>query len=468
MLTAVILAAGRASRMGTLKQLLPWQGGRTILETVVQTVLSCPGLDDQVRVIVGAGSDKTGAVLRGIFDHRLRILENPDYHRGMLSSIQRGIADLPPASEGFLIFLGDQPLISPELVNLLIQHWLRVRPDFLVPVHAGRRGHPVFVSTKYTEEVAKMKDSEGGLRELLHRYPERVEILEVDNPAIHIDLDDPADYRKHRPGAVPAGTTVVIRGAGEMASAAAHRLYKVGFKIIMAELARPLAVRRTVSFAQAVFDGRCTVEGVPGQKAETLQEALAVSRAGKIAVYAKEIRAGDLLGLCPAALIDATLAKENLGTRIEEAPVVIGLGPGFTAGSDVHAVIETNRGHDLGRVLYSGCAQSNTGNPGDIGGYTVERVLKAPEDGIFSSDLLIGAPIAAGAVFGRVGSAEITAGLSGIVRGLLMPGTFVRAGAKLGDIDPRGERGYCFTISDKARAIAGGVLEALLALSGGI
>lgn len=259
---------------------------------------------------------------------------------------------------------------------------------------------------------------------------------------------------------------VVIRGAGEMASGTAHRLHRAGYRIIMSELIEPLAVRRSVAFAQAVFDGECVVEGIPGVRTESLAEALSLCGQGKVAVYVGDIRGADLESLQPAAMVDATIAKENRGTGIDEAPIVIALGPGFTAGQDAHAVVETNRGHDLGRVLLKGSAQANTGNPGDIGGYTVERVIKAPVPGVFSSNLHIGQTITVGQVFGRIESEVVTAALSGIVRGLLMPGTRVRQGTKLGDIDPRNQESYCYTISEKSRAIAGGVLEALLYLEG--
>lgn len=464
MLTAIILAAGEARRMGALKQLLPWKD-RTILETVVGTVLACPVIDDEVRVVLGAGRERVRAVLENIDDPRLRIVENTDHARGMLSSIKCGVKDLPEASQGFMIVLGDQPLIQPELISTLTRHWQRTKADFLLPVHKGRRGHPVLVSAKYTRHVLDLEDQDGGLRQLIARHGERVQTLTVETPAIHIDLDNPREYRRYRPGG-NGMKLVVIRGAGEMASGTAHRLHRAGYGIIMTELPRPLAVRRTVAFAQAVFDGACTVEGVQGQSTESLADAMELCREGKVAIFVGDIRGEALKKLKPVALVDATLAKENLGTLIDEAPVVIGLGPGFTAGTDVHAVIETNRGHDLGRVLYSGTAQDNTGNPGDIAGYTLERVLKAPGDGIFNSPRQIGETISAGEVFGLVGSCEIPAAVSGIIRGLLMPGTLVRAGTKLGDIDPRNNEAYCRTISEKARAIAGGVLEALLHLGG--
>jgi xanthine dehydrogenase accessory factor len=253
-----------------------------------------------------------------------------------------------------------------------------------------------------------------------------------------------------------------------MASGTAHRLHAVGYKLIMTELPHPLAVRRGVSFAQAVFDGRTQVEGVEAVHVANIAEAVRVSSLGRIPVLTQEIDVDSHASMQVAALVDARLAKENLGSGIDEAKVVIGLGPGFIAGADAHAVIETNRGHDLGRVLYTGSALANTGNPGDIGGYREERVLKSVAAGIFSSSVRIGDLIAPGDIFGHLDGSPILAPIKGIVRGLLMNGTWVTAGTKLGDIDPRGIREYCYTISEKARAIAGGVLEALLHLGGGV
>jgi len=186
--------------MGFPKQLLPWKDGRSVLETVVHTVLACPEVDDQVRVVLGSDRDRIVTVLQGISDPRLRILDNVDYAKGMLSSVKLGLTGLPPASTGFIIFLGDQPLIMPELVGTLVRHWRCSQSDFLIPVHQGRRGHPVIVSRAYVDEISGMEDEEGGLRGLVRRYPERVEVLEVESPAIHIDLDYPEEYRKYRPG----------------------------------------------------------------------------------------------------------------------------------------------------------------------------------------------------------------------------------------------------------------------------
>ena len=171
--------------------------------------------------------------------------------------------------------------------------------------------------------------------------------------------------------------------------------------------------------------------------------------------------------LNPHVLVDATLAKRNVGTRISDAPIVIGLGPGFVAGEDVHAVVETMRGHHLGRVLTQGRALPNTGVPGAILGYTEERVLRAPREGRFHGLLSIGDRVEAGQVVAEVAGDPVSAGVSGVLRGLLYDGLPVRRGQKVGDVDPRGVRENCFTISDKARAIGGGVLEAILWLARG-
>lgn len=254
---------------------------------------------------------------------------------------------------------------------------------------------------------------------------------------------------------------VLIRGAGEMASAVAHRLFRSGFPVIMLELPQPLAVRRMVSFAQAMYTGSHEVEGVRGECCARAGEALSlVQKAIPVVPVEKE---GELmLYHSPPVLIEATLRKTSNGVRLDQAPLVIGLGPGYRAGRDVHCVIETQRGHDLGRLYYEGQAHADTGIPGDIAGYTHERVCRAPREGPFVTSRSIGQRIEEGEEFARVAGEVIRAGVSGVIRGLLYPGIQVDSGCKVGDIDPRGKAEYCFTISDKARTIAGSVLEAIL------
>lgn len=255
---------------------------------------------------------------------------------------------------------------------------------------------------------------------------------------------------------------VLIRGAGEQASGIAARLFRSHLRIAMTEVAHPLAVRRAVSFCEAVWDGTCTVEGITGRAVASAGDFDRVLAAGEIPVLVDP----DLTCLeswAPHVLIDATVAKRNLGTRKDMAELVIGFGPGFTAGQDVDVVVETNRGHDLGRLLCEGQAEPNTGVPGNTAGYTLERVLRAPAEGVFETVARIGDRVEPGQVVGRVGALEIPARIAGVVRGLLRSGVPVTPGLKAGDVDPRLETRYCFTISEKARALGGSALEAILA-----
>ena len=261
---------------------------------------------------------------------------------------------------------------------------------------------------------------------------------------------------------IPLSPYIVVKSAGEMASAIAWRLYMANMRrICMLDLDNPLCVRRQVSFCTALESGAATVEGVRAVAARDRDEIEAAWRAQTIAV----VRISDwdrIEGVAPDVVIDAILAKRNLGTRKDEANLVIALGPGFTAGADCDLVIETNRGHDLGRIIASGCAAPNTGIPGDIAGHTDDRVLRAPASGIFESQRAIGDSVYRNDVIGQVASQPVTARLDGMLRGLIRPGTAVTAGLKLGDIDPRARREHCHTISDKARAIAGAVLEGVM------
>lgn len=261
---------------------------------------------------------------------------------------------------------------------------------------------------------------------------------------------------------------VLIKGAGDIASGIAHRLKMAGFKLVMTELAEPTVIRRTVSFAQSVYDSQITVESLTAVRANDINHIEKLWEEDKIPIIVD--KTGETVkSVQPFAVVDAILAKKNLGTDIKDAPVVIGCGPGFTAGENVHAVVETMRGHDLGRVYYRGAAIPNTGIPGDVAGYTEERVLRSPEKGRFKAKVKIGDQVQAGELLAWIicddsREVEVLAPISGVVRGLLQEGLSVPQNFKIGDIDPRGNREHCFTISEKARAIGGGVLEALLHL----
>jgi xanthine dehydrogenase accessory factor len=255
---------------------------------------------------------------------------------------------------------------------------------------------------------------------------------------------------------------VLIRGAGEMASGVAHRLHRSHFNVCMLEIPHPIAVRREVSFCEAVYEGEKEVEGVRSKFISRPEEIHSVWQEEKIPVLVDPDGEKTRRFIKPDVLVDAIMAKKNLGTHIKKAPLVIGLGPGFCAEKDVHIVIETNRGHDLGRLILKGAAEPDTGIPGNIGGYTVERVLRTMKRGVFHPQKGIGDRVNKGSVVAVVDDFPVMAKISGIVRGLIREGVEVKKGMKVGDIDPRGKRESCFTISDKARAVGGGVLEAIL------
>lgn len=269
---------------------------------------------------------------------------------------------------------------------------------------------------------------------------------------------------------------ILVKGAGELASGIAWRLVKCGFPVVMTEVAQPLAVRRLVSFCSAVYTGSWTVEGVTARLVASAAEAASWSDSPSATATPappsgpREIpllidpTAACVAALRPAAVVDAIMAKRNLGTSLRDAPVVIGVGPGFTAGTDCHAVVETQRGHWLGRVYYQGTAIPDTGEPAERGGHSQGRIVRAPAAGHFTGADGIGSAVQPGTMLGHVGGVPVYAAIGGILRGLVFDGTPVTPGLKIGDIDPVCEPDRCHTISDKALAVAGGVLEALLHL----
>ena len=251
-----------------------------------------------------------------------------------------------------------------------------------------------------------------------------------------------------------------IRGAGDLATGIALRLYRSGFDIVMSDIAVPTTVRRTVAFSPAVYTGETSVEGITGKLCENISMIDSVMESGCIPVIVDP--SGEIMKeYKPDIIVDAIIAKTNIGTKITDADIVIGVGPGFEAGVDCHAVVETKRGHNLGRVLWSGSAYPNTGVPGNIGGYTVERIIRATADGVFRAKVNIGDYVKAGDLLAYCDETPVYANIDGIVRGLLQDGVKVKTGMKSGDVDPRAEREYCFSVSDKASAIGGGVLEAI-------
>ncbi len=258
---------------------------------------------------------------------------------------------------------------------------------------------------------------------------------------------------------------VVIKGAGDLASGIALRLRHSNIDVVMTDLPVPLAVRRTVAFSEAIRLGSTAVEDVKAEKAENKDEVMDCLARGVIPVLA-DPEAEIVKILKPEVVIDAILAKRNTGTTPDDAKLVIGVGPGFTAGKDCHAVIETKRGHTLGRVIRKGSAIPNTGVPGNVGGQTIRRLIKAPADGTFHPEKKIGELVKEGERVANVDGVPVYALTDGKIRGMLQDGVPVTKGLKSGDVDPRGASVDHMTVSDKAMSIGGGVLEAILAYAG--
>lgn len=263
---------------------------------------------------------------------------------------------------------------------------------------------------------------------------------------------------------------IIVRGGGDLATGTIYKLKKSGFPVLVLEVKNPSAIRRNVAFCEAVYQGCQTVEDMTCYLAESLAQARQLLMEGKLVVLVDPM-GESIPKLRPMAVVDAILAKKNLGTNRKMAPITVALGPGFVASKDVDAVIETKRGHNLGRVLWTGSAAPNTGIPGIIGGFGKERVIHSPAKGIVRNVKKITDTVSKGEIIAAVeteaGIVPVEATLDGILRGLIRDGYPVNVGFKMADIDPRAEElGNCFTISDKARCIAGGVLEAILQRKG--
>jgi len=257
--------------------------------------------------------------------------------------------------------------------------------------------------------------------------------------------------------------TVIIRGGGDLATGIGHRLFMAGFKVVVLDIKEPTAIRRQVSFCEAIYSGEIIVEGVKAVLVNSLDEVNEAFDNGWIPVLIDE-KAEMIKKIKPIAIVDSILAKKNIGTNRDMAPITIGVGPGFEVGVDVDLVVETIRGHYLGKVLHVGTAEADTGIPGDIMGFKEERIVRAGSSGIIKSFYNIGDNVKEGDPICDIDGNIVYANLSGTLRGMIKEGLYVKAGMKIGDIDPRGVTEFAYTISEKARAIGGGVLEGIMYL----
>ncbi len=256
---------------------------------------------------------------------------------------------------------------------------------------------------------------------------------------------------------------VVVRGAGDVASGVIRLLCDASFGVIALEKPDPDCVRRYVCFAEAFYTGKIEVAGVTAVLVTSVGQALSVMGEKRLPLLI-DPHAELLSDLTPEIVVDGRMLKQNVDTSCDMAPIVIGLGPGFIAGKNCHAAVETRRGNSLGRVIYDGSPEADTGVPAAVNGISLKRVLRSPADGIFAADCAIGDMVKIGHIIGRIAGISVVAEIDGVVRGIIHDGLHVSTGQKIGDIDPRGIQELCYHISDKADAIAGGVLSAVWAL----
>lgn len=394
-----------------------------------------------------------------------RINKEPEL--GISHSIRLGVEAVEELSKGgtqdaILFVVCDQPELTEEVFYGLIRSYEASSKRIACVADGERLGNPVIFESAYWEELKSLCEEQGG-KTVLKRHREDVELYQVKDGKKLRDIDCLWDLKP----------LVVVRGGGDLATGTIHKLYEEGYRVAVLETEHPACIRRQVSFCEAIYEGKIEVEGVTAVHIEEAEEdALynAVEKAwarGEIPVL-KDPSGHVIETLQPEVVVDAILAKRNLGTTKEMAPLTIGLGPGFTAGQDVDIVIETMRGEHLGKIYRTGSAIPNTGIPGVIAGYSKERVIHAPASGKFQPRKRIGDMVKTDEVLGVIipeeqqGEVPVFASMTGLLRGMIKEGYLVKKGLKIMDIEPRmDEKELCFLISDKAKCIGESVYQVI-------
>ncbi|MBP1745156.1 MAG: hypothetical protein H6Q58_2134 [Firmicutes bacterium] len=454
MINAIIMASGFSRRMGRNKLLLLYNG-KPLIDHVMDHVIGS-GLSSVFLV-----SGNEDVLERGSL-RNVSTIYNAKADAGQSESVKAGILNSPDC-DAYMFFSGDQPLLDEETIRLLTESFSENPGLIIVPVFEGRKGAPVIFPKRFREELLALTGDTGG-REIIRNHPGSVLLVEVRNSSMLLDIDTKEEYMELIESQPRNEDIVVVRGGGDIATGTIYKLRKCGYRVLVLETENPTAIRRKVSFCEAVYDGKAEVEGVTAKLVSSLEDISLCWEEGTVPVAVDPN--GVLIGILkPLAVVDAILAKKNLGTKRDMAPITIALGPGFTAGSDVDVVIETMRGHSLGRLIFDGSAIPDTGIPGEIAGHSEDRVIKSPAAGIIEAAAGIGDTVSKGDVIARIGTCEVRATIDGILRGVIRDNSSVFKGMKIADIDPRlDEKPNCFFISEKARNIAGGVLEAILYL----
>lgn len=463
---AILLAAGNSRRFDGNKLLYPYRGKpmyRHILERISEAseaVSESEGCKMGTRVLISQYEE----ILKDGRREGYLCLKNAKPEQGISRSICMGIEAVEASEsyepgDGILFSVCDQPKLTPETLQRLMESFASSRKGICAVAAAeGEKelGNPVIFSDRYWEELKCLTKDQGG-KVVVKKHLEDTVVVPAGDVAELQDIDYRADLKPF----------VIVRGGGDLATGTAHRLHREGCRVLILETKRPACIRRQVSFCEAVYEGSMQVEGVTAVRMDgrldLKKEMEKVWAESKIPVLV-DPAGRSIENLHPDVLVDAILAKKNLGTTKEMAPLTIGLGPGFTAGQDVDVVIETMRGSTLGKIYREGSAIPNTGVPGMVAGYSKERVIHAPGAGQFQPERAIGDLVAKGDVLGFLmpDHIPVTASMPGLLRGMIREGYPVTKGLKIMDIEPRiEERGLCFQISDKAKKIGDSVYQVI-------
>ena len=463
---AILLAAGNSRRFDGNKLLYPYRGKpmyRHILERISEAseaVSESNGWQMGTRVLISQYEE----ILKDGRREGYLCLKNTKPEQGISRSIRMGIEAVEASKsyepgDGILFSVCDQPKLTLETLKRLMESFVSSGKGICALAAAGdeaKMGNPVIFSDRYWGELKCLMKDQGGKVVVKKHLEDTVSVPAGDEAELQ-DIDYRADLKPF----------VIVRGGGDLATGTAHRLHREGCRVLILETKRPACIRRQVSFCEAVYEGSMEVEGVTAVRMDgrldLKKEMEKVWAESKIPVLV-DPAGRSIENLHPDVLVDAILAKKNLGTTKEMAPLTIGLGPGFTAGQDVDVVIETMRGSTLGKIYKEGSAIPNTGVPGMVAGYSKERVIHAPGSGQFQPERAIGDLVAKGDVLGFLmpDHIPVTASMPGLLRGMIREGYPVTKGLKIMDIEPRiEERGLCFQISDKAKKIGDSVYQVI-------
>ncbi|MBQ0005663.1 MAG: EF2563 family selenium-dependent molybdenum hydroxylase system protein, partial [Clostridiales bacterium] len=451
----VIMASGESRRFGENKLLTPFDG-----KAMIQHIIDA-AKDVFAELVIVTRHEE----IKRLCDRQgVRVVLHN--YPGRNDTIRLGLEALGDELDACVFCPADQPFITSASLRQFKDAVASDKNKIYRAASGDSIGSPVCFPSWAFDELKNLPEGKGG-GVVISEHKDKMSFVEVSAREL-IDIDTKEDYGKCIQLINKEKDLIIVRGAGDVATGTICRLVKAGFPVLLLETDKPSAIRRNVAFSEAVFQGVQTVEGIDCYLAKSIEEVKTMIEDNKL-VLMVDPSGTSIQELKPQVVIDGILAKRNLGTSRSMAPITIALGPGFTAGEDVDAVIETQRGHNLGRVIYEGSAAPNTGIPGDIEGFSRERVIYSPAEGVINNECEITDIVSKGDIIAYIENGDsrvpVNATMDGILRGLIRNGYYVREGLKIADIDPRiDEYNNCMTVSDKARCIAGGVLEAIMYL----